>query len=320
MKPIQSIFTIVPREGTGVWHYTGIIVLCFLCYAYSSTNEHRVEDAFKETNAKLVLKTEGVEYAYPHFSKDNSTILFQSNQSGHWRICTVDTAGNNLIELTTDRSNNYFPDWSPDNETICFVSDRTGNEEIYLMDADGNNQRRLTDNQARDIHPYFSPDGEKIVFSSTLNSGGDLEIYQMNPDGTGLTRITDSDDNESCARMSPDNKSLIYLKNNNEGLDDVFLYSLADSSEINLTKTPTRDGWPTWSQDGKRIIFSAVEDGVYKLFAYHLDSESLTRLSDPSPPEHDCRANVSPDGKMIVFNRQYDNAQGRTNALYILNL
>jgi len=296
-----------------------IIYLVLICTTISCLSpENQKSNEYK--NPKLILEKEGIEYAYPHFSKDAGKILFQSNEKGNWRICTVNLDGSNIKELTSDTANNNLPDWSPDNQHICFVSDRTGNEEIYLMKADGSNQHQLTNNQAYNIHPYFSPDGKKILFISTWNSTGNLEVYQMNPDGTDIERITKTPDNESCARMAPDNTRIIYLKNNNKGLDDLFIYTFADSSEINLTNTPTRDGWPSWTPDGKHIIFSAVEDKVYKLFSYQLDDKSLIRLTNPSLPNNDCRANVSSDGKMVVFNRQHDNKNGRTNSLYILNL
>jgi len=298
------------------------LAIIFLLLLYSSIfySSFGQQKSIEDKNPKLILEKEGVEYAYPHFSKDAKKILFQSNESGNWRICTMNTDGSNIKELTTDSSNNNLPDWSPDNKYICFVSDRTGNEEIYLMKADGSNQHPLTNNQACNIHPYFSPDGKKILFSSTWNSTGDLEVYQMNADGTGIERITRTPDNESCARMAPDSKHIIYLKNNYKGLDDLFLYTISDSSETNLTNTPTRDGWPSWTPDGKHIVFSAIEDGVYKLFSLQVDDKSLNRLTNPSLPNDDCRANVSPDGKMIVFNRQHDNENGRTNSIYILKM
>lgn len=274
----------------------------------------------KETKPKLVLAKEGVEYAYPHFSKDGAKILFQSNESGNWQICIVNLKGSNIKELTTDTFNCYFPDWSPDNKLICFVSDKTGYEEIYIMNADGTNKKQLTNNKARNIHPYFSPNGEKIFFSSTLNGSNSLDVYQMDIDGTDIKQITTTLDNETCARMSPDNKYLTYLKNNNKGLDDLFLLSVSDSMEVNLTDTKTLDGWPSWSPDGKHIIFSAVKNDQYRLFTYNLENKKINQLTNPPWPNNDCRANFSRNGKMIVFNRQLDNKDSRSNAIYILHL
>jgi Tol biopolymer transport system component len=290
------------------------IILPALCFS------QEIKKPVDGSNPMLILRKEGVQYAYPHFSKNADKILFQSNETGYWRICTMNTDGSDIIALSPDSVNYYFPDWSPDNHKICFVSDKTGNEEIYIMNSDGSNQQQLTNNRTRNIHPYFSPDGKRVLFSSTLNSSEDLEVYQMNADGTEISRITISSDNETCARMSPDNAYITYLKNNDKGLDDLFLLSIADSSETNLTNTRTMDGWPTWSHNGEEIIFSTVENDMFKLFSYNLENRSLTRLTNSAPGHNDCRANISTDGKMIVFNRQHDNETGRTNAIYILFL
>lgn len=277
------------------------------------------DEAEKHSQPIKLLETQNVEYAYPHWSKNADSILFQSNKSDLWQIYIMDSKAENIVQVTSDSSNNYFPDWSPDNKKICFVSDRTGNEEIYVMDNNGTNVIQLTNNNARDIHPYWTPDGSKIFFNSTQNDSGNFEIYEILPDGTSLNRITDSKDNETCARLSPYGEKLVYLKNNDEGLDDVFLMDLKNKTEINLTNTPTRDGWPSWMPNGKEILFSALDDDIYKLFIYDLKVKSIKRLTNPKHPYNDGRANISKDGKKIVFNRQVHGPKN-TIGIYVLFL
>lgn len=291
----------------------------FVVITVSCTSKTK-DNLSAEKNPQKVIAKEGVEYAYPHFSNDGKKILFQSNESGKWRISTMNINGSNIKELSTDTFNSYFADWSPDNTLICFVADKTGFEEIYIMNADGANKKQLTNNKAQNIHPYFSPNGKKIFFSSTLNGSNNLDVYQMDIDGTDIKQITTTLDNETCARMSPDNRYLTYLKNNNKGLDDLFLLSVSDSIEVNLTDTKTLDGWPSWSPDGKHIIFSAVKNDQYRLFTYNLENKKINQLTNPPWPNNDCRANFSRNGKMIVFNRQLDNKDSRSNAIYILFL
>lgn len=264
-----------------------------------------------------LLATEGVEYAYPRFSRDGSSILLQSNASGRWRLCILAREGGHPVPITADSTSCYFADWSPDGDRICFVSDRTGSEEIYTMASDGSHERSLTDNGARNIHPYWSPDGQAIFFSSTLSGRGDLDVYRIAPDGTGLEVVLDTPNHETCARMSPDGSRLTLLMNNEKGLDDLFLLSLADSSLSNVTNTPTLDGWPCWSPDGAHIVFSAVEDDVFKLFRYDIGAQRFERLTDPELPYDDCRPDMARDGS-IVFNRQHVSSKGKTNAIWIL--
>jgi Tol biopolymer transport system component len=266
-----------------------------------------------------LLEQKDIEHAYPHWSSDGKHILFQSNISGLWQIYIMSENGTNLVQLTKDSSNNNYPDWSPNNNEICFVSDRTGNEEIFAMDVNGGNARQLTINNVRDIHPYWTPDGSKIIFNSTRGDSGDFEIYEMLPDGSSIIRLTNTDDNETCARLSPQKDKLVYLKNNDNGLDDLFIMDMKERVEINLTNTPTRNGWPCWMPNGNEILFSAVEDDVYKLFIYNLETKSFRRLTNPKVPYDDGRANISQDGKKIVFNRQV-NGPKNTIGIYVLYL
>ena len=264
-----------------------------------------------------ILEQPEVECAYPHWSSDGRRILFQSDVSGRWQLFVMDEDGSNIVPLTTDSSNNNFPDWSPDNTKIAFVSDRTGNEEVFVMDTHGKNVKQLTFDKGRDIHPYWTPDGSGILFNSTRDDTSAFEIYQMKSDGDSVRRLSKSSDDESCARLSPAMDKMVYLKNNMFGLDDVFLMDMKDRSETNLTRTPTMDGWPCWTPDGNRIIFSAIEDTSYKLFIYDLAARSLTKLTDPPRMYDDGRANVSADGKKVVFNRQIN---GRKNTIGIYTL
>jgi TolB protein len=266
-----------------------------------------------------VLEERDVENAYPRWSADGKRILFQSNVSGRWQLYVMNEKGSDVTQLTRDSSNNNFPDWSPDNARIAFVSDRTGNEEVFVMDSDGKNVRRLTFDRGRDIHPYWTPDGSGILFNSTMEDSTAFDIYEMKPDGSAVRRVLKSPDDETCARLSPGLDKMVYLKNNASGLDDLFMMDLKDRTETNLTNTPTTDGWPCWMPGGKQVVFSAIEEGRYKLFVYDLAGKSLKKLTEPPAKYDDGRANVSSDGKKIVFNRQI-NGRKNTIGIYVLRL
>jgi TolB protein len=268
---------------------------------------------------KKILEKKDVEYAYPRWSKDSKRILFQSNESGKWQIYVMDENGLNIRQITKDSSNNNFIDWSPDNKKVAFVSDRMGNEEIFTMGITGEHEQQLTFTHARNIHPYWSPKGDQIFFNSTRDNPSAFEIYVMNADGSSVRRITNSADDETCARLSPSGTQLVYLKNNEHGLDDVFIMDLNNAKEQNITNTPTTDGWPCWLPGGNKILYSAREDGRYKLFIYDLQYKTNKRLTDPPSPSYDARASISSDGKKIVFNRQTDGPKN-TIGIYVLNL
>lgn len=264
----------------------------------------------------VVLAKEGVKFAYPRFSSDGRRFLFQSNESGKWRICLMDRDGSNRATLTSGEANDYFADWSPDGKRIAFTSDRDGDEDVFVMNADGSDPKNLTKNPARDIHPYWSQDGSKILFNSTRDVER-LQIYQMNPDGSDTTRLISSDDDDTCARVSPDGKSILYLTNLLAARrDDVIVSRRDGTAPENVTNDAARDGWPTWTADGQRIVYSSARDGSFGLFVIGAKGGEKKRLTAPPAGTTDARAHVAPTNDAIVFNRESGNSIG----IYLLKV
>jgi TolB protein len=249
-----------------------------------------------------ILWQPGIKNAYPRWSNDGRSILFQSNRTGRWQIYVMDADGSHVRALTGGDANNNFPDWSPDNRRIAFVSDRDGDEEVYVMKMDGSELRNVSSDPARDIHPYWSPDGAKLLFNSS-RGGGKLQIYEVNPDGSELRQLVTSADEDTCARISPLGDRIVYLANLSIGQDDIMSCKRDGSDRINLTNDAAADGWPTWVADGRQIVYSSAKSGTFCLYAMDLESKQSRRLTFAEPPYEDARASVSRDRMHIVFNR-----------------
>jgi Tol biopolymer transport system component len=250
---------------------------------------------------KLFLEENGKKNAYPRWSKDGKSILYQTNRNGKWQLEIVEFETKKTTQLLKDTFNNNFPDWSKDNKWVAFVSDRDGNNEIYIVRTDGSGLKRLTTNKARDIHPYFSPDGKYLLFNSDRN--GSLDIFRINLSNEKLEQLTNYPSHETCARYSPDMKQMIFLKNDDK-TDDIFSYDFETKTLTNITKTPgSVDGWPMYSADGKWIFFSSLESGLYCIYKIRTDGTEKQMISKPTQKEEDARVCVSPDGKKIVYNK-----------------
>lgn len=244
-----------------------------------------------------------VQYAYPRWSKDGKSILYQSNETGKWQIYLMDAGGAESRRVTRDTFNDNFIDWSPDNSAIAFVSDRGGDEDVYIMNVDGGHLINLSHNPARDIHPYWSPDGNRLLFNSTRNDTS-FQVYQVNRDGSGLRRLSYTTDNITCARLSPDGQRMIMLRAYQGINDEVFLSNSDGTNPQNLTNSEAAEGWPAWWPDGTRIVFSSKRSGGFRLFSMRPDGSQVSEFTHSQAPWDDGRAMVSPDGATLVFNRQ----------------
>ena len=214
---------------------------------------------------------------------------------------------------------------------IVFVSDRDGHVhprfgwptyEIYVMEVDGNNQRRLTNHPNFDIGPSWSPDGKRIAFMSDRdehvidNDPGGLpnyEIYVMDADGGNQRNLTNNPNDDSVPSWSPDGKRIVFVSDrdgNREGNrknHEIYVMDADGNNQQRLTDNDFYDAGPSWSPDGKWIVFWSKRDGHFigegglssEIYVMDADGKNTRRLTNNR--KSDFPSSWSPDGKWIAF-------------------
>lgn len=195
------------------------------------------------------------------WSPSGRRIAFQRGGDSGADVYLVNPDGTGLAQVTFTNGFDGDPTWSGDGRRIAFESQRTNNSEIWSAAAAGGSERQLTNHPAFDGDPAWSPDSSKIAFTSLRD--GNYEIYVMNADGSGLTRLT----NDGGAVPDP-----------------------------NLQKV---DQNPSWSPDGRRIVFDSTRTGNLDVFVMNADGSGQSNLTDH--PALDALAVFSPDGTKIAF-------------------
>ena len=204
---------------------------------------------------------------------------------------------------------------------IAFVSERDGNPEIYVMDTDGNNQHRLTNNPDKDYSPSWSPNGKRIIFMSNRDGHAHFipglftyEIYIMEADGSNPQNLTNNPADDRSPSWSPDGKRIVF-SSNRDGFKnaervithEIYVMDVDGGNPQNLTNNLNNDSSPSWSPDGKRIVFSSVRDGHFEnefgitdeIYVMDADGGNPQRLTEN--PKNDWDPVWSPDGKRIAF-------------------
>jgi Tol biopolymer transport system component len=211
-------------------------------------------------------------------------------------------------------------------QRVLFASDRDGNFEIYSMNPDGSDQKRLTNNPASDLYPVWSPDGKRIAFQSTRDNPNG-EIYAMNADGSGLVRITTSPfGGSSQPSWSKDGKQIVYVRASTR-LDpnlpapsdaEIYVMNADGTGSKLLTDNNSPDFAPSWSPDGRQIVFVSARDhigtGGSDLYSMNPDGTGVTRLTrqlgDVDYPSWD------PHGRKIAFSV---NSLSAATGIYVLD-
>jgi TolB protein len=179
----------------------------------------------------------------------------------------------------------------------CQIFKLQASNQICIINADGTGFRRLTtDDTNQHYYPSLSPDGKSVVYAA-FRQANIYEIYEMNLATGNVVRLTNKLGNLNAPEISPDGK-YISFKTWSPNTDKNVLWMMERNGE-NADKVSQVVGWdPTWSPDGKYILFASDMDGEIQLFRIRINGKELHRVSDLSGIRG--RSDWSPDGQLIV--------------------
>ena len=217
------------------------------------------------------------------WSPDSRQIVLISSRHGGMKVHVMSADGANhgsdMRQLTFGSDEDDSPAWSPDGKKIAFVSIRTGVSQIFVMNADGTNVRQLTNGNAENIHPTWAPDSQRILFNTTkfanatAADGRDvpsdnkvvgeqidkkMDLATIRIDGTELKRLTNGG-GYTYASFSPDGSSILHRRVDGAN-SQIFIMNADATNDHNISGENTLDGWPAWSNDGKRVVFTATDN------------------------------------------------------------
>jgi hypothetical protein len=113
----------------------------------------------------------------------------------------------------------------------------------------------------------------------------------------------------SSPAWSPDGSRIAFSGLDAAGMNDLYLFHVADSSLIRLTNDFYDDRDPAWSPDGLYLVYSSDRsaygrDGNTNLFLYHIKTSRIQYLTFGR--YHDQHPAWSPDGRYIAFTSDRD--------------
>jgi Tol biopolymer transport system component len=223
----------------------------------------------------------------------------------------------------------HAPQWSPDGRWLTFTSNIDGDdEEVWLLSLDGVVKRKLTDNGAMDVGAEWL-DADHITFQRHSSSG--IEHFAIKTDGTGARTVAPravppiaglTVEQRETARgqdvflkqagkadlklnqvrwaeqpsVSP-NGTLVVFEQRDQPNDilssDLALWSVQEQR----LRVLTRGTDPSWSPDGRTVLFKVPDGSDNQLWVATIDVRTarVTRLAPGVHPR------FSPDGRWIAF-------------------
>ena len=250
--------------------------------------------------------SEAVDHLEPNWSLDGKNIVFQNVERTKFSVKVVNVATRALTTLTDGRFQDLNPVWSHSGKYIYFSSYRGGGLNIWRMEVSNSSApvgvpQQVTMGSGQDVQLAMSPAGGKLAFA-ILRQNADLWRLPVSPQ-TGLAtgspeEVLASTREDSRGAWSPDGTQIAFNSDRN-GEMNIYLHSLRDNSNRQVTKGPGGDFQPQWSPDGKRLVFFSSRAGNADIWLVDIATGALTQLT--SDRALDINPFFSPDGAYIAF-------------------
>jgi Tol biopolymer transport system component/DNA-binding winged helix-turn-helix (wHTH) protein len=198
------------------------------------------------------------------------------------------------------------PTYSRDGASLFFIgSTGTDQSAVYRLTRDPSTRKPAA--SAEILHRWdltfirnavFTPDQRRFAFSvQTMQSN----LWQRFQDGR--TRALT---NETAYRItqpvySPDGEWIAYTHRRKGIWGDIWAIGKDGGTPIQITRNPSPDYMPSWTQDGMAIVYGSTRDGVPTLMQFSLKDGSEKPFA--AIGESKAAARLSPDARTLAFNR-----------------
>ena len=225
------------------------------------------------------------------YTKDGKTVFYNDikGQENAWRkhhtssvardIWKWNIPTNTFTQLTVEGAEDRNPVLSADEKTLYYLSENSGSFNVWKMDvANPKTISQVTKFTKDPVRFLSASKNDVMAFSQngelyTLKAGGQ-------PEKVKVTIVSDADNQkqETVARsgisdavLSPNGKEIAIVIRG-----DIYVTSVDYSTTRRITNTPTQERTPSFSPDGRTLVYAAFRNGSWNLY-----TASIAKATDP---------------------------------------
>jgi Tol biopolymer transport system component len=209
-------------------------------------------------------------------------------------------------QLTPDgglKSDPVFVDRSGAELVFVDQSDPVTMRLMRLNLSDGKLTRLHADETRAEFEPAYSLDGRYRAFVRSL---GNLALALVIQDTQGgrdreLT-FAQGFSGPRAPAFSPDASHVLFSFA--DGQQSIYSIDRDGGDQRKLIDSPGICNWPSFSPDGRQLLFASTRDGNFEIYTSQADGSQPLRLTDDL--RQDLRPRFSPNGRRIVFTSNRD--------------
>jgi len=269
---------------------SGLALLVIFIYLWS-----RSSPAAAPPQQSLVSTFRGSHRA-ASFSPDGRKIAFINAANSVPQVWTKDLSSQSEpVQLTDAEDPADRPRWSPLGDQIAYARRSQGGASIWSVRPEGGPPHKLIEGGR---NPNWSGDGTRLVFERGY------DIWTARSDGSDQHRVegvppTDLLLTDRMPAFSPDGSLIVFFQKSKGPMGDYWVIPSVSGQARRLTSDDALGGAPTWTPDGRFIVFPSRRAGSLTLWKVPVAGGEpepiLMSTGDDTDPE------ISRDGRRLVY-------------------
>ncbi len=212
------------------------------------------------------------------FSKDEKTILFNSNESGIFNAYTIPVAGGKPVPLTKSTTDStYAVDFFYNDDRILFTRDKGGDENnhLFVREVDGTEKDLTPGDKLKASFAGWRPDGGAFYVTTNERDAKVFDLYRYDARTYQRTMVYENTSGMNPSMISDDEKWIAMTKPITTSDSEVYLYDVAAKTAKNITPhtVPATYRAASFDRQSRRLFFTSNAGGEFTtLYTYNLAS------------------------------------------------
>ncbi len=223
------------------------------------------------TNLQRLTSAPGQD-AGPRWHPASDRIYFWSDRGGDTGFAPyeIEIASRAIRPFVLGDLGAVMPAFSPDGRHIAFQRTGPSGPQVWWATADGADVRAVAPSFGATSNPIWSRDGRRLAFS--VRDSLTAQIHVVDASGSLVATVPQAGGRDIPRDLDGD-RLLFHSDRAEPGVYQTYLFDLRSRTTRQLTAGPFANGVPSFSPDGRMVLFESNRDGATDLYLMDLDND-----------------------------------------------